>query len=50
MINVGLGTFEKSEQEIGSLYNQTRTGFWDTAGATFIMLGTITQHLLYLEQ
>ena len=35
MINVGLGTFEKSEQEIGSLYNQTRTGFWDTAGATF---------------
>jgi len=35
MINTGLGTFEKSEQEIGSLYNQTRTGFWDTAGATF---------------
>ena len=35
MINVGLGTFEKSEQEIGSLYNQTKTGFWDVSGATF---------------
>ena len=27
MINTGLGTFEKSKQEVGSLYNQTRTGF-----------------------
>ncbi len=35
MINFGVGTFEKSPEEIGSLYNQTRTGFWDTAGATF---------------
>ena len=35
MINTGLGTFETSQQEIGSLYNQTRTGFWDSAGATF---------------
>ena len=35
MINTGLGTFEPSEQEIGSLYNQTRTGFWESAGATF---------------
>ena len=36
MINFGLGTFEKSPEEIGSLYNQTKTGFWDTAGATFM--------------
>ena len=35
MINTGLGTFEPSEQEVGSLYNQTRTGFWESAGATF---------------
>ena len=35
MINTGLSTFETSEQEIGSLYNQTRTGFWESAGATF---------------
>ena len=35
MINTGLGTFEPSKQEIGSLYNNTRTGFWDAAGATF---------------
>ena len=35
MINFGVGTFEKSPEEIGSLYNQTKTGFWDTAGATF---------------
>ena len=35
MINTGLGTFETSEQEVGSLYNQTRTGFWESAGATF---------------
>jgi len=36
MINFGLGSFETSEQEIGSLYNQTKTGFWETAGATFM--------------
>ena len=36
MINFGLGTFEPSKQEIGSLYNQTRTGFWEAAGATFM--------------
>ena len=36
MINFGLGTFEPSEQEIGSLYNQTKSGFWETAGATFM--------------
>jgi len=36
MINFGLGSFETSEQEIGSLYNQTRAGFWETAGATFM--------------
>jgi len=35
MINTGLGTFELSKQEIGSLYDNTRTGFWDAAGATF---------------
>ena len=35
MINFGVGTFEKSPEEIGSLYNQTRTGFWESAGATF---------------
>ena len=35
MINTGLGTFEPSKQEIGSLYDNTRTGFWDAAGATF---------------
>ena len=36
MINFGLGSFEASEQEIGSLYNQTSSGFWETAGATFM--------------
>lgn len=36
MINFGLGGFETSEQEIGSLYNQTKSGFWETAGATFM--------------
>ena len=36
MINFGLGSFETSEQEIGSLYNQTKSGFWETAGATFM--------------
>jgi len=36
MINFGLGSFETSEQEIGSLYNQTKAGFWETAGATFM--------------
>lgn len=36
MINFGLGTFEPSEQEIGSLYNQTKSGFWETTGATFM--------------
>lgn len=36
MINFGLGSFETSEQQIGSLYNQTRAGFWETAGATFM--------------
>jgi len=35
MINTGLGTFEPSKQEIGSLYDNTRTGFWDASGATF---------------
>ena len=35
MINTGLDTFEPSKQEIGSLYDNTRTGFWDAAGATF---------------
>tara|TARA_R110002020_G_scaffold43611_1_gene126527 strand:- start:109 stop:261 length:153 start_codon:yes stop_codon:yes gene_type:complete len=50
MINTGLGTFETSEQEIGSLYNQTRTGFGKVLVLHFIMLGIITLHLLYLEQ
>ncbi|MEL0238125.1 MAG: hypothetical protein VW946_01520 [Gammaproteobacteria bacterium] len=36
MINFGLGTFEPSKEEIGSLYNQTKAGFWETAGATFM--------------
>lgn len=36
MINFGLGGFEASEEEIGSLYNQTKSGFWETAGATFM--------------
>lgn len=36
MINFGLGSFETSEQQIGSLYNQTKAGFWETAGATFM--------------
>ena len=36
MINFGLGSFEASEQEIGSLYDQTKSGFWETAGATFM--------------
>ena len=36
MINFGLGSFETSEQEIGSLYDQTKSGFWETAGATFM--------------
>jgi hypothetical protein len=33
--NLGLGTFETSEQKLGSAYNNTKTGFWDSAGATF---------------
>ena len=36
MINFGLGSFETSEQEIGSLYKQTKACFWETAGATFM--------------
>jgi len=36
MINLGLGTFEKSKEEIGSLYNQTRTSFLDAAHANFM--------------
>ena len=32
--NLGLGTFETSEETLGSLYDQTKTGFWETAGAT----------------
>jgi len=36
MINIGLGTFETSKEEIGSAYNQTKTGFWDVAGAIFL--------------
>ena len=33
--NLGLGTFETSEEAIGTAYNNTKTGFWDAAGATF---------------
>jgi len=36
MINLGLGTFEKSKEEIGSLYNQTRTSFLDATHANFM--------------
>jgi len=36
MINLGLGTFEKSKEEIGSLYNQSRTSFLDAAHANFM--------------
>jgi len=36
MINLGLGTFKKSKEEIGSLYTQTRTSFLDAAHANFI--------------
>ena len=36
MINLGLGTFKKSKEEIGSLYNQTRTSFLDAAHANFM--------------
>jgi hypothetical protein len=36
MINLGLGTFEKSKEEIGSLYNQSRTSFLDSAHANFM--------------
>ena len=33
--NLGLGTFETSEETLGSLYDQTKTGFFEAAGATF---------------
>ena len=36
MIGLGLGTFKKSKTEIGSLYNQTRTSFLDSAHANFM--------------
>jgi len=36
MINLGLGTFKKSKEEIGSLYTQTRTSFLDSAHANFM--------------
>jgi len=36
MIGLGLGTFKKSKTEIGSLYNQTRTSFLDSAQANFM--------------
>ena len=36
MINLGLGTFKKSKEEIGSLYNQSRTSFLDAAHANFM--------------
>jgi len=36
MINLGLGTFKKSNEEIGSLYTQTRTSFLDAAHANFM--------------
>ena len=36
MINLGLGTFKKSKEEIGSLYTQTRTSFLDAAHANFM--------------
>jgi len=36
MINLGLGTFKKSKEEIGSLYTQTRTSFFDSAAANFM--------------
>ena len=36
MINLGLGTFKKSKEEIGSLYTQTRTSFLDAAHSNFM--------------
>ena len=36
MINLGLGTFKKSKEEIGSLYSQSRTSFLDAAHANFM--------------
>ena len=36
MINLGLGTFKKSKEEIGTLYNQSRTSFLDAAHANFM--------------
>ena len=36
MINIGLGTFKKSKEEIGTLYSQTRTSFLDSVYANFM--------------
>jgi len=36
MINIGLGTFKQSKEEIGSTYSQTRTSFLDAAHANFM--------------
>jgi len=36
MINLGLGTFKKSKEEIGTLYSQTRTSFLDSVYANFM--------------
>jgi hypothetical protein len=36
MINLGLGTFKKSKEEIGTLYNQSRTSFLDATQANFM--------------
>ena len=33
--NLGLGTFETSEETLGTAYNNTKTGFFEAAGATF---------------
>ena len=36
MINLGLWTFKKSKEEIGTLYNQSRTSFLDATQANFM--------------
>jgi len=33
MINIGLGTLEKSEEEIGSTLGNLKTGYWEAQGA-----------------
>ena len=33
MINIGLGTIEKTEEEIGSALGQLKTSYWEAQGA-----------------